>query len=78
MFYLIDSNDKLVREHENKIALRRIRRKNPVKDSLRITEGETFKASLKNAKEIAKALEQKKVSKLVKVTKVKKSKKTKK
>jgi hypothetical protein len=60
MFYLVDSNDKQIREHENKIALRRICRKSPMKDSLRITEGETFKRSLRNAKEIAKALEKKK------------------
>jgi hypothetical protein len=73
MFYLIDSNDKLVREHENKASLRKIRRKSPIKDSLRITEGDTLKQSLKNAKDLSKAIEPKETAPKTKVKKSKKA-----
>lgn len=47
MFYLVDKSNGLVREHDNKMALRRIRRKQPKNDSLRIVEGKTLKEALK-------------------------------
>lgn len=48
MFYLVDKQDNLVREHSDRRALRKIRRKLPKFESMRITEGETFKKSLSN------------------------------
>lgn len=64
MFYLVNKENKLIRESENRMALRRIRRKSKEVAELRITEGITFKDSLKVkviAKPIAK-VEAKKVA----------------
>lgn len=52
MFYLVDKSDALIREHASKMALRRVRRKNPKKDSLRILEGKTLKDALKASNKV--------------------------
>jgi len=69
-FYLVDKANVLVREHDNKMALRRIRRKQPKASSLRIIEGKSFKKALES--------EEKKADKkpVAKVEATKKTKKT--
>ena len=47
MFYLVDQDSSLVKEHEKKSNLRRIVRNSDDKASLRIVEGKTLKSAIK-------------------------------
>lgn len=47
MFFLSNREGEMIRQHENKMALRRIRRKTKGGDKLIISEGDSFKKSLR-------------------------------
>ena len=46
MFYLVTKKNESLREHEDKMALRRIKRKQEKPDTLRIIEGKSLKKAL--------------------------------
>lgn len=50
MFYLVDKKENLIREHEDRRALRKIKRKQTNSDQLLILEGESFKKALAASK----------------------------
>ena len=73
MFYIVNDKDELIREGEKRMTLRRVIRKSPDKELLRIIEGSSLVKALKV--KIGKVIKLKTVSKKTKAAKPKATKK---